>query len=156
MITVQSKTPTIQIAGISPDPQKYPYDEASGTTTYTMRHLSVRDTFALTEILATGARASGVDLKTLDISRLDDGLQVAQMFGDLLFNALAYAEDELVNLMASLLGVNASSFADGQIMPMGSEITIIQALVQHPDAAALFKQLGNAIRGKAQAPAGSS
>lgn len=139
-------TPKVQIIG-KPANSGISHNDETGVSTYRMRRLSTRDTFKLISILEVGARASGTDLRTFDLGDLDDPAALVKNLGQLMFSAMAFAADDVVELCASLVGVPVNLFSDGEYFPMGSEIQIMQGLMKHPDAAALIKTLGNALSG---------
>lgn len=141
-----ANTPKVKISG-KPANGGIAHDDETGVSTYKMRRLSTRDTFKLISILEVGARASGTDLRTFDLGDLDDPAALVKNLGQLMFSAMAFAADEVIELCASLVGVPVNLLSDGEYFPMGSEVQIIQGLTQHPDAAALIKLLGNALSG---------
>lgn len=104
--------------------------EINGTT-YPLRRLGVRDTFALARIIGRGAGATGISS--------DAGPD--ELIG-LLLAGLGASEGEAIRLLASVIGVSPADFENPELFPMGSEVDIIAALAQHQDLRAFFGKLG--------------
>lgn len=109
-----------------------PVVEIEGKT-YTMRRLGIQDTFKVIKIIGVGvkemaglARGGDFDAKFMTIAMIA---------------AIPYAEDEIMDLMASLIGVKSEEIRDPDLFPLGSEVTIIEALTKHQDLKAFFTQL---------------
>lgn len=100
---------------------------------YRMRRLGMADTFKMARIIAMGAAGIGKELVTLDLT--------PETAIGLLIVGFPYASDQILELFASLLGVNDEEIRNPNIFPMGSEVTIVKALVGHIDAKAFFIKL---------------
>lgn len=90
---------------------------------YTLRRLSVRDTFAVAKIIASSISRAGRSIASLD---MDDPTQAGMM----VIASIPYAEDEVIALCASLLGVEAEEFAG---FPAEAVLDVIEALIQTED-----------------------
>lgn len=104
--------------------------------TYTMRRLGIRDTFRLARIMGSGARVMG--------GELGEDTSPEELIA-LLTAGLGSSEDEAIALLASLIGVDARELTDPDAFPMGSELAIIETLVEHQDLRAFFDRLGKLV-----------
>lgn len=115
--TIVGDTPVVEIEG----------------RTYTMRRLGIKDTFKVIRIIGIGVKEmAGV----VHFGQLDTQAMVMAMVA-----AIPYAEDEIMDLLASLINVGPLEIRDENLFPIGSEIAIIEALTKHQDLKAFFTQL---------------
>jgi len=97
---------------------------------YKMRRLGIVDTFKLARIIGIGAAGIGKEIVNLDMS--------AESAIGLLIVGFPFASKEILDLFSSLLGVTEEEIRDPNLFPMGSEVEIIKALMDHIDAKAFF------------------
>lgn len=102
---------------------------------YPIRRLGIRDTFAVARLIAVGAAASNRQLA-------NDEMTDPAKVGELLLAGFIAAEKTAFDLLASLIGVTPKQLEDPEAFPMGSELQIIEALVEHQDLQAFFAQAG--------------
>lgn len=102
-----------------------------GGQPYTLRRLGVRDTFKIARIVAVGAAASNKTPTDADMADPD------KLQGMLLAGLMA-AEQTVIELCASLIGVTIKDFENPEIFPMSAPIDIAMALVEHQDVKAFF------------------
>lgn len=115
--TIVGEKPTIEIEG----------------ETYTMRRLGMQDTFKVARIIGIGVQnAAGM----VNFSRLTQETMAIAMFA-----ALPFADKQILDLLASVVGVSTDEIRDPDLFPMGSEIDIINALMNHQDLKAFFTRL---------------
>ena len=100
---------------------------------YKMRRLGIADTFRLARIIGIGAAGIGKEIADLDMS--------PEAAIGLLIVGFPFASEEILNLFASLLGVKLEEIRNPDLFPMGSEVDIIKALVEHIDVKAFFTKL---------------
>ena len=115
--TIVGDKPTIEIEG----------------KTYTLRRLGIQDTFKVIKIIGIGVKEMA---GMFNLNQLDAQTMTMAMVG-----AIPYAEDEIMDLMASLIGVGPEEIRDPEQFPLGSEGAIIEALTKHQDLKAFFTQL---------------
>lgn len=108
------------------------------TKEFKMRRLGISDTFKLMQIVAGGAAGLGAQLKTMDMS--------AEMVGMLLISGIPYQEKIAIELLASIIGVKPQDLANPDIFPMGTEIEIVQKLIDHQDMKAFMGKIGNMVK----------
>lgn len=115
--TIVGDKPTVEIEG----------------RTYTLRRLGIRDTFKVIKIIGIGVKemAGVVNFGQLDVRAMTMAMVAA----------IPYAEDEIMDLMASLIDVEGEELRNPDLFPLGSEIAIIEALTKHQDLKAFFIQL---------------
>ena len=114
MEPIVGETPTVEIEG----------------KVYTMRRLGMQDTFRLAKILGVGfARLAGV----ASINKLDLETGALAMIA-----AIPYAENDILNLLASIVGASPEDIRNPELFPFGSELDIIEALMEHQDLKAFF------------------
>jgi len=114
MEPIVGETPTVEIEG----------------KVYTMRRLGMQDTFRLAKILGVGfSRLTGIAA----VNKLD-----VETAGLAMIAAMPYAENEILGLFASLIGVSLEEIKTPELFPFGSEIDIVEALVEHQDLKAFF------------------
>lgn len=102
---------------------------------YPVRRLGIRDTFTVARLVAMGAGATNRPLSNAEMA---DPAKV----GELLLAGFIAAEKTAFELLGSLIGVTAKELEDPDRFPMGSELSIIEALIQHQDLRAFFAQAG--------------
>ena len=118
--------------GMEPIVGEGPTVEIEGVI-YRLRRLGMRDTFRIAKIMGIGvASMAGM----VNLSRLN-----ADMAGMAVIAAIPYAEDEILDLLASLVGVGEEDIRDPNLFPLGSELKIIDAIAKHQDLQAFFTQL---------------
>lgn len=100
---------------------------------YKMRRLGIVDTFKVARIMGIGAAGIGKEITSLEMT--------AESAIGLLIVAFPYAEEKILELFASLLGVSEEEIRNPDIFPIGSEIEIIRALTGHIDVKAFFTKL---------------
>jgi len=100
---------------------------------YRMRRLGMSDTFKLARIIGIGAAGIGKEITSLEMT--------AESAIGLLIVGFPFAEDRILELFASLLGVSDEDIRNPDKFPIGSEVDIIKALVEHIDVKAFFTKL---------------
>lgn len=100
---------------------------------YRMRRLGMVDTFKLARIMGIGAAGIGKEISSLEMT--------AESAIGLLIVGFPYAEEKILDLFASLLGVSEEEIRNPDVFPIGSEIEIIKALTGHIDVKAFFTKL---------------
>ena len=100
---------------------------------YKMRRLGIADTFKLARIIGIGAAGIGREISNLDMT--------PEAAIGLLIVGFPFASNEILNLFASLLEVKPEEIRNPDLFPMGSEVDIIKALVEHIDVKAFFTKL---------------
>ena len=116
MEPIVGDTPTVEIEG----------------RVYKLRRLGIPDTFALARILGVGVKQLG----NLGLGGLNEQAAVLAIIA-----AIPYAEDEILDLLADIVGVDGSEIRNPELFPLGSEIAIIEALSKHQDLQAFFTRL---------------
>ena len=112
---------------------------------YTVRRLGILDVMALGKIYASCQARQAFQLKTLF-----DGAEISvNMLGATLISAIPYEGEAICKFMASLVGVDVESFKDPNVFPLGSEIQIIDKLIEHEDVLAFLER----VQGMAKNPA---
>ena len=106
---------------------------------YPLRRLGIRDTFAVARIIAVGATATN--------QRLDDAAMTdPDKLSGLMLSGVIAAEKTAFDLLASLINVTPKELSDPNKFPMGSELSIIEALVEHQDIKAFFAHAGTLMK----------
>lgn len=100
---------------------------------YKMRRLGMADTFKLARIIAIGAAGIGKEISNLEMT--------AEAAIGLLIVGFPYADRQILDLFADVLGVKPEDIRNPDIFPMGAEVDIIKALVEHIDVKAFFTKL---------------
>ncbi len=118
--------------GMEPIVGVKPTVEIEGKT-YTIRRLGIADTFSIVRILGIGIKQLG---QIGGLKSLDQQSMVLALVG-----AIPYAEDEILDLLADLVGVDGADIRNPELFPLGSEIAIIEALSKHQDLQAFFTRL---------------
>lgn len=106
---------------------------------YKLRRLGIVDTLRLAKILAAGVAGLGREIGSLDT--LDP-----QVLGMLILAGAPFAEQQVLEFLGGVIGVSASDLRDSDRFPMGSEIMIVEALIEHEDVKAFFEHLGRIVR----------
>lgn len=115
--------PVIEIAGVQ----------------YKLRRLGILDTLRLAKILAAGVAGLGKEIGSLDT--LDP-----QVLGMLILAGAPFAERQVLEFLGSVIGVSWEDMRDPNRFPMGTEVQIIEALVEHEDVRAFFERLRVAVK----------
>ena len=118
--------------GMEPIVGVKPTVEIEGKT-YTIRRLGIADTFAIVRIIGIGIKQLG---QIGGLKSLDQQSMVLALVG-----AIPYAEDEILDLLADLVGVDGADIRNPELFPLGSELAIIEALSKHQDLQAFFTRL---------------
>lgn len=105
---------------------------------YKMRRLGIVDTFQLARIIGIGAAGLGKEVANLDMT--------PEAAIGLLIVGFPFASKEILDLFASLLGVKPEEIRNPDLFPMGSEVDIIKALINHIDVMAFFDKLAELIK----------
>lgn len=105
-----------------------------GGKVYPLRRLNITDTLRLAQIMGIGATALGRDLALT-------GANMAQEVVMLLLAGLPYAEQKVIEFIASVVGLTIEQVRDPEVFPMGSELLVIDALVRHTDIQSFFATL---------------
>jgi len=122
--------------GMEPIVGVKPTVEIEGKT-YTIRRLGIKDTFTIARILGVGVKQLGA----IGVTALDAQSAVLAMLA-----AIPYAEDEILDLLADLVGVDGADIRNPELFPLGSEIAIIEALSKHQDLQAFFTRLQGLLK----------
>ena len=105
---------------------------------YRVRRLGMVDTFRLARIVSIGAAGIGKEMSTLELT--------PEAAIGLLVIGFPYAEKHIIELFASLLDVKEEDMRDPNKFPMGSEIEIAKALINHIDVKAFFTKLPELLK----------
>lgn len=118
--------------GMEPIVGVKPTVEIEGKT-YTIRRLGIPDMFTIVRILGIGIKQlSNVrDIQSMDRS----GIALA------LIAAIPSAEDEVMDLLADIVGVDGATIRNPELFPVYSVIDIVEALSEHQDLKAFFTAL---------------
>lgn len=98
-------------------------------TDYPLRRLGLRDVFRVARILGNGVAVIGD-------ARYTEG-QVAQV----LVASMSQNEEEVLKLVADLLGVKRDALDDAEAFPMDAIVDVFQTLAQHQDLKAFLGKL---------------
>lgn len=115
--------PTIEIAGKQ----------------YQLRRLGILDTLRLARILAAGVAGLGTEIGNLD--KMDP-----QVLGMVLLAGAPFAEKQTLEFLASCIGEPWEALKDPERFPMGAEVQIIGALIEHEDVLSFFDRLRVAVK----------
>jgi hypothetical protein len=99
---------------------------------YQMRRLGIRDTFKLARIIAIGAAGMGKEIGKMDLN--------GEVLTGLLLVGFPYAEKQIMEFLADIIGIKYEELDDPIKFPMGSEIEMIEALAEHVDVKAFFSK----------------
>ncbi len=119
--------------GMEPIVGVKPTVEIEGKT-YTIRRLGIADTFAIARILGVGIKQMGA----LGMSSLNEHSAVLAIVA-----AIPYAEDEILDLLADIVGVDGADIRNPDIFPIDAIVDIIGVLAEHQDLKAFFTRLQN-------------
>jgi hypothetical protein len=101
---------------------------------FKLRRLGVRDTFKLARIVAIGAAGIGKEIGNMqELS--------PELIGGLLLLGFPYAERDVLEFLSSIIDVPFEEFSNPEKFPMGSEVVIVNALVEHVDVKAFFSKI---------------
>jgi hypothetical protein len=117
-----------------------PVIEIEGTT-YTLRRLSIPDTFRVMKMIGKIMAGLGPNAVTLSAIDLEKPETIATKLFPLLLNGLQYAEQDLMAFLADVIGVTPAELADPERFPIYAVMDIINGLVNHPDFTAFFTKL---------------
>lgn len=106
---------------------------------HTMRHLSVKDTFKVARLLATGAASMNKHLAQMQLN--DEGTVQT-----LLIAAFIYAETDTINFLCSLINVKYEDFTNPEFYPMGSELEVMEQLLINKDFNYFLAKVGGLIQ----------
>ena len=67
----------------------------------------------------------------------------------LLIVGFPYADQLILSLFADVLGVKIEDIKNPDLFPMGSEVDIVQALIEHIDVKAFFTKLAGLLKNPA-------
>jgi hypothetical protein len=118
----KSKPDTILDAGPTVDIQG---------TTYTIRRLGFQDVFKVARILGRGVAVLGDQGSELTPGQI---LQV-------IIASMTTNEQEVIDLLASLIGETRESITDPERFPMDSMVDIIKVLAEHQDLRAFLAKV---------------
>lgn len=111
-------------------------------TDYRLRRLGMQDTLRIAKIVSIGANAAGMNLASFNDG---DAAAYAGQVISCLVGGMPFAENQVLDLFASLLGVSGADIRNPDKFPMGSELLIGEALAQHPDITVFFAKLGGML-----------
>lgn len=106
---------------------------------YKLKRLGITDVFKLGRILSKGAAGMGKEMGKLDL--MDPGV-----FAALLLISFPYAEDECMEFIANVIGVNVQDLKNPILFPIDSILDIMKALLEHEDIKAFFIKLGGLLK----------
>lgn len=107
-----------------------------GGSTYQLRRLGVRDTFAIARIVAVGAAATNQPLTNSEMGDPDK-------LAGLLMAGFMAAEETVLKLLASVINVTVKEL---ESMPMEAPLEIAAALAEHQDLRAFFARAGELMK----------
>ena len=118
--------------GMEPIVGVKPTIEIEGKT-YTVRRLGIPDMFTVIRILGVGVKQLGTmgGLQSLDSASVALALVAA----------IPYAEDEIMDLLADIVGVDGADIRNPDIFPIDAIVDIIGVLAEHQDLKAFFTRL---------------
>ena len=118
--------------GMEPIVGVKPTIEIEGKT-YTVRRLGIPDMFTVIRILGVGVKQLGTmrGLQSLDSTSVALALVAA----------IPYAEDEIMDLLADIVGVDGADIRNPDIFPIDAIVDIIGVLAEHQDLKAFFTRL---------------
>lgn len=118
--------------GMEPIVGVKPTVEIEGKT-YTVRRLGIPDMFTVIRILGVGVKQLGTmrGLQSLDSASVALALVAA----------IPYAEDEIMDLLADIVGVDGADIRNPDIFPIDAIVDIIGVLAEHQDLKAFFTRL---------------
>ena len=122
---IQPADPTAGAAPIVEEPRRIVIDGRE----YTLRRLTVADTFRILKIVAKGAGAALLADQLPKVRAMTATDALGYLAG-LVLAAIPYAQQEICELLGSLIGLSGEEFAQ---LPMGSEIDVLNALAQTSD-----------------------
>ena len=97
---------------------------------FKMRRMGVGDTFKLAKVISIGAAGMGAEIGNIEMN--------PEVVAGLLLAGFPYAERQILELLAGIIGVRYEDMKDPEKFPMGSEIEIITKLMEHVDVKAFF------------------
>lgn len=139
MATAKSKSTKSEVDPITYEP---PTIQVRGEE-YPLQRLSVRHSLKLAKILAAGVAVGG------EIPRAEN--MTPERLGTMLAGTLTYAEEAVLDLIASVLGVSIDDLTDPEKFPMGTELQVIETLAEHEDLRSFFAS-GKSLMDKIKLP----
>ncbi len=100
---------------------------------YTVRRLGIPDMFTVIRILGVGVKQLG----SMGGFQSLDSASVALA----LVAAIPHAEDEIMDLLADIVGVDGADIRNPDIFPIDAIVDIIGVLAEHQDLKAFFTRL---------------
>lgn len=97
---------------------------------FKMRRMGVADTFKLAKVISIGAAGMGAEIGNIELN--------PEVVAGLLLAGFPFAEKEILEFLASVIGVRYEDMKDPEKFPMGSEVEIISKLMEHVDMKAFF------------------
>ena len=91
-----------------------------------LRKFSVKDTWKIARLFATGAAMINKQLSEIDLKN-------QETVGMLFMTAFLYAEKDSLTFLASMIDETYENFTDPEQYPMGSELDIIEQLAKSKD-----------------------
>lgn len=118
--------------GMEPIVGTKPTVEIEGKT-YTIRRLGIPDMFTVIRILGVGVKQLGSmgGLQSMDSASVALALVAA----------IPHAEDEIMDLLADIVGVDGADIRNPDIFPIDAIVDIIGVLAEHQDLKAFFTRL---------------
>jgi len=118
--------------GMEPIVGTKPTVEIEGKT-YTVRRLGIPDMFTVIRIFGVGVKQLGSmgGLQSLDSASVALALVAA----------IPHAEDEIMDLLADIVGVDGADIRNPDIFPIDAIVDIIGVLAEHQDLKAFFTRL---------------
>lgn len=112
---------------------------------YKLRRLGLLDIQRLARIYA--GMSAYVDRAAL--ANIDK--MTPEMIGTFIIDAMAHAFDEIIDFLASVIGIapgksngspeeNRGTIRDPNVFPLGSEVKVIEALIAHEDVVTFFER----------------
>ena len=105
---------------------------------FKMRRMGVGDTFKLARVISIGAAGMGAEIGNIELN--------PEVVAGLLLAGFPFAERQILELLASVIGVRYEDMKDPEKFPMGSEIEIISKLMEHVDMKAFFTKATGLIK----------
>lgn len=106
---------------------------------YTMRRLGIIDTLRLAQIVTAGMAGLGQELHNVDT--MDPAILAL-----VLVAGATYAEKQTLTFLGGCIGLEGDELRDENRFPMGSELAIIEKLVEHEDVLAFFDRLRGLVK----------
>lgn len=120
---------------------------------YQLRRLGIMDVMALGKILASCQARQALQMRAL----FGEKNLSTEMVGSLLMAAIPYEAEAICKFLAGLLTdsdgeqVSYERFIEPNEFPLGSEVAVIEALIEHEDVAAFFERVKRVTESQALA-----